>query len=218
MSEFLLDLLCEAGSVRVLDKTILNMVAEVFRDKMLSSLDGKARRHPLGFVHLSEQLDDRMTLRYHFWPVGWTLPSGQESGALHDHQFELNSIIVAGSLQQSTFNDLYDVNGGYAVFEVNYSSLGSALHSSGMRVNLEMETRNIFCAGTAYRLPPGVPHEIEPVARPSASVVLTVLSATPRLPRVFVPQGQVPPGEFERTPLNLDEVEATKKALQLVFG
>jgi hypothetical protein len=214
MANFLMDLLRASGSPRMLNEATLEKVVEVFKNKVSSTLESEARHHPLGFIYVSERLDDRMTLRYHLWPPSWAAPAGQQNGTLHDHQFELNSIVVAGSLQQTSFTCRYDVNGNYSVFDVKYSPVGSVLEASGDRANLEIKASDTFRAGSAYRLPPGVPHEVEPATRPAATIVLAILGAVPTPARVFVLRGQVPTGEFERAPLNLEEVEAAKSTLQ----
>jgi len=191
----------------------MERVASFFAERVESRLERDAQRHPLGFVVLTEQLDNNLALRYHVWPVGWSLPHGQEGSETHDHSYELNSLVILGSLRQRTFKPISDECGSYDTWKVAYSPGTSSLHRIGQKVNLRVDADDTFVAGTAYRLSAGLPHHVEMIERPAATLVLSVTAKNAPSPRVFVPTGVDGPGKFARTPLNPAELAAVNAAI-----
>jgi len=212
MRDRLVSLLRQNGSPRTIDTSILKQVRTFFLDRVNSTL-GSARRHPLGFLVIAEKIDSSLTLRYHVWPPGWSVPSDQIGSELHDHTYELNSLVIAGSIRQRTYRVTLDNSGNHNVFEVAYSDGSSTLVSTGQRARLETETDEVFVSGIAYRLLPGIPHYVEAIKRPCATIVLTVQSERPAAPTVFIPLDASAPGQFLRGLLNENEMEAVRTTL-----
>jgi hypothetical protein len=196
----------------------MRSVRSFFVERVDANLPSEARRHPLGFLVVSEPLADGLLLRYHVWPADWTLPKGQEGGETHDHSYELNSLVVLGSLRQYTFRPRFDIRGGHDVLEVDYTPAGSVLRRTGLRVHLEAETDETFGVGMAYRLASGTVHRVEAVGRPTATLVLSVPAPGAIAPRVFVPSDQDAPGEFVRDRLDAGELSAAREAISGLRG
>lgn len=212
MRDTIIALLRGEDRVRRLDAAVMASVTCFFAQRVGTGLS-RARRHPLGFLMLSEPLGGGLVLRYHVWPAGWSIPQGQKSGQTHDHSYELNSLLVLGSLRQRTFRPMLDVDGGHEVLEVNYTPQGSALRRTGLRARLVEETDETFEAGTAYRLAPGTVHHVEAICRPSATLVLSIPALGAPMPRVFVARGQNAPCEFIRDKLDEGELTAAREAI-----
>jgi hypothetical protein len=192
-------------------------VRSFFVQHLDARLESDARRHPLGFLIVSQPLDD-LVLRYHLWPSGWTPPLEQVSGQTHDHSYELNSVIVAGSLRQRTFRAALDPRGTHDVLEVEYRPERSALRRTGLRARLIEETDETFGVGIAYRLSPGTVHRVDAIGRPTATLALAIRALTGSAPRVFVPFGEQPPGEFIRDRFDAAELLAAREAISEIFG
>jgi hypothetical protein len=216
MRDAVIALLRAKGRVRQVDAATMASVTSFFAERVDADLASGAQRHPLGFLVVSEPLGDGVFLRYHVWPAGWAVPHGQESGQTHDHSYELNSLVVAGSLRQRTFDAVLDFRGGHDVLEVDYTPVGSALRRTGLRARLDEETDEIFATGTAYRLAPGTVHRVDAVGRPSATVVLAIPAAGAPAPLVFVPSDQDVPGEFDRGPLDAGELSAAREVISVL--
>lgn len=213
MRDEIVALLRAPGECKRIGKATLAAVAEHFVDQFLTNLEKRARHHPLGFVVISEPIDESLVLRYHLWPTDWAVPPGQENGQTHDHCFELTSLIVGGSLRQQTYRPVLDEDGGYEVVSVDYTSGRSELHRTGTKARLEPETDKVFDGGTVYRLVPGVVHYIETVRRPAATLVLAISSPGAAAPQVYIPVGRDMPGEFARDLLNSSELSSVRAAV-----
>ena len=206
-------ILRDEGQIRHVDKGRLASATCFFLERIDATLQ-TARRHPLGFIVISESLGNHLTLRYHLWPQGWEVPEGQETGQTHDHCFELNSLILCGSLRQYTFGATMDPAGGHAVFEIDYVSSGaSKLRDTGLTATLEQNADDVFHAGIAYRLPQGIVHCVDTVRRPAATLVLSIGVPDAPQPRVFVPLGKNPPGVFDRERLDDGEIATARVAI-----
>jgi hypothetical protein len=211
MRKALIALLRADGRVRHHDPSTMAWITSFFADHVESRLAQDARRHPLGFFFLTEKINASLTLRYHVWPVGWAIPHGQEGSETHDHYYELNSLIIQGSLHQKTFKTIDDMCGTHDILEVDYATGSSSLRCTGSKTNLDVVTEDTFGVGTAYRLESGLPHYVEVKERPSATLVLSVKVENAPPARVFVPTHLAAPGEFVRaglTPAELDDAQA----------
>ena len=215
MHDVIVELLRVQGRVRFVHAATMALVTSFFAERVAANLTSGARRHPLGFLFVSEPLGVNLILRYHFWPADWAMPHGQEGGRTHDHCYELNSLVVAGSLRQRTFQAVRDVDGGHDVLEVDYTHtpMSSALRRTGLRARLDEQTDEVFSPGTAYRLASGTVHHVEAVTLPAATLVLTVPIPGAPAPRVLVPCDQDAPGEFLRDRLDAAEVATAREAI-----
>ncbi|WP_133239281.1 hypothetical protein [Microvirga sp. KLBC 81] len=177
-------------------------------------LNTTARRHPLGFLYASEAVSDGMNLRYHLWPEGWHVPETQAGGEIHDHIYQLNSLVLGGALRHETFEAVLAQDGDYELLEVAYSTAESSMCRTGARVVLRQLTNEVHGAGTAYRLAPGVIHRASAVAAPAATLVLTIPKSAAPAPRVLIPVGQGAPQAFARRQLTDGEIAEARKLLE----
>jgi hypothetical protein len=217
MHDNLLYLLRQHGRIRRLDARTCAELNAYFRHRVQELLSAEARRHPLGFVLIYDPLIQDRSLRYHLWPVGWGVPEGQETGEIHDHRYELNSIVVAGSLGQFTYDPNASTDGTHRVYEVKYEAQTSELLDADRWATLREIADDHFSAGTAYRLEPRAVHRIETLQRPAASIVLTISQPRSPTPRVFVPRGRQPPPTFSRGTLTAPEIADIRRQLD-TFG
>jgi hypothetical protein len=208
--EDILRLLQNRERVRCLEPDAIALARTHLVNRVDELIERHARKHPLGFVMISESVGDGVDLRYHVWPENWPPADGQEGADLHDHIYDLSSIVVAGSIRQETLEAVPDPQGDYQVFEVQYSAAGSAQHYTGRSVRLDSIFDDIFSVGMAYRLSASTVHRVEVLERPAATLVLTTRCAGSTAPLVFVPTGQPAPSNFDRGRLSTDEVEAVK--------
>jgi hypothetical protein len=54
------------------------------------------KTHPLGFFHLAEDVGQGAHLRVHVWPREWAVSNEQVGGEIHDHVFDLRSLVLVG--------------------------------------------------------------------------------------------------------------------------
>lgn len=214
MLEDLTSMLRAAGRVRTLSTEATRTVQAFVFDRVRQLIKTSARRHPLGFVLIA---DPGTSLRYHLWPSWWPVPAGQETGEIHDHIFELNSLIIAGELRQLTYAPTISGAGTHRVFEVDYSPAASGMIETQNSVALEIITDERFKVGTAYRLDAGMVHRVETTQRLAGTIVLPIADQ-PRAPRVFVESGSVAPPRFERSLLSDEDTQTVLGQLQSALG
>lgn len=190
-----------AGPVREVNFDVLTRLRAFFRRRMDTLLETSTRRHPLGFFYAVEKLDDSATLRYHLWPENWSVPPDQMNGEIHDHIFELNSVVLSGAMRHETFSFVPSNKGNREILRVVYSGETSKLRRSGERGELKDISNEIYQPGTVYRVPAGTIHRAEALKSPAATLVLAISESNPPDPRVIIEYGHsIPPG-FSRTKL-----------------
>jgi len=213
--ENIISLLRGEGEVRSVDRVVFASAKEYFiRELKNLASSQQVRIHPLGFFVATKRIDTQSALRFHVWPNGFDTSQSQAGGEIHDHIFELNSLVVAGALQQKRFTCRYDASGTHDVLEVGYTKDGSNLCASGSKAILNLEKEEQFNAGTIYKLPIGSIHHAAAVTHPTASLVLTTRDLSKTTPIVFVPiGGPMPSDSFARSTLNNIEEELLGKAI-----
>jgi hypothetical protein len=214
MVDDIVALLRGGPAVRQLTEPALRQAAAFLRTRIEPLLDTTARRHPLGFLYASEAVSDGMNLRYHLWPEAWHVPDTQTGSEIHDHVYELNSLVLGGALRHETFEAAPDQDGDCELLEVAYSGEESSLRRTGARVVLRRLTDDVHGAGTAYRLPPGIIHRASAVAAPAATLVLTVGQSPAPVPRVVIPDGYEAPQSFARRRLLDAEIAEARELLE----
>lgn len=211
MLEDLTSILRAEGRVRTLSTEATRTVQAFVFDRVRQLIKTSARRHPLGFVLIA---DPDAPLRYHLWPSAWPIPAGQETGEIHDHIFELNSLIIAGEVRQLTYAPTVSSGGTHRVFEVDYGPDASGMIETLNSVALEIVTDERFTVGTAYRLDAGMVHQFETTQRLAATIVLPIADLQLRAPRVFVESGSAAPPRFERSLLSDEDTQTVLGQLQ----
>jgi hypothetical protein len=182
----------------------------------MTSLLDTAQRHPLGFFYGIQQISDRNTMRFHLWPEKWRIPVDQVAGQIHDHIFELNSLIITGELFHQTFDFLPDSGGDHEILKVQYNHSQSRLVRSNEFGRLRMKLEETFRPGEVYRVPNGTIHRANPAQAPAATLVLAVTPIKQQSPRVVLGAGEAIPGSFQRAPLNPEEIELLRRTLSIL--
>lgn len=141
------------------------------------------------------------------------MPKQEEGKEIHDHVYELNSLVLAGSMQHETFGLTPTKGGRHEMFRVIYTHQGSGLCTTGQMVELQASTQHIYSAGMAYRLEAGVLHRVTPHMLPIATLVLTIRQDAPASARVVVEQGKEIGAGFCRKYLTAQDIERARAAL-----
>lgn len=208
----------ESGpSVRRLEQSVFDRLAGFFRLRIEELLTTSARKHPLGFTYAADKLSAAMSVRYHLWPADWSVPEAALAADLHDHSYQLNSLVVGGALMHETFRTDPDREGAFEVLEVEYQDGTSVLRHTGHLLKLLEETRETHEAGTAYRLQVGQIHRVRAIRQPCATLVLTIMPTIVHAPRVLTPAGTASPGLNARPLLTAQEIAEARGALSDLF-
>lgn len=204
MENEIVSLLRSSEKEEIDDRSLLSSISEYFKERFLKDLESKCIMHPLGFIMTSRAVNQNESMRMHVWPPGWTIDLDQKSGRVHDHCYELRSLVLQGGMKHST----YDVSGGetkhFNVFEVRYHDGYSHLHPLGKVTGLTKVSDEEFKVGNLYCLKAGIPHSVC-VREHCATIALTSSVANSGAPRVFVPAGVSQPAPFERRILSEEE-------------
>ena len=109
-----------------------------------------AQWHVLGFIHINLVSASRETLRLHLWRHGL----GREPlWRVHNHSYELTSLVVAGCLEDRRFNVVPDPNAPHQLYEVRYSENGSKRIKLGRRVKCTEVGRFERATDETYGIP-----------------------------------------------------------------
>ena len=109
-----------------------------------------AQWHVLGFIHINLVSASRETLRLHLWRHGL----GREPlWRVHNHSYELTSLVVAGCLEDRRFNVVPDPNAPHQLYEVRYSENGSKRIKLGRRVRCTEVGRFERATDETYGIP-----------------------------------------------------------------
>lgn len=136
------------------------------------------RIHPLGFYFLQDYISStkRATRRIHVWlSNGPNRPANDQ----HTHAFDLESLVVTGTLRNELFQFKENKHGSTTEFKVSYRSSESTLNPTGRRGNLEQLASFITLPGSRYQLKAGVIHRAVTLDLPCVSVLSTHLCEDP---------------------------------------
>lgn len=110
--------------------------------------------HPLGFK-VARLNQGCLSLRLHLWSG----PKSEQLGfEVHDHMFDLESLVLRGALHQRRFAMIADPQGDCVIYAVTYSSESSSLRKSEDFVRLECLSNERFTAGDLYKVKAGELH------------------------------------------------------------
>lgn len=213
MYDEIITALVSGRDTRRLEPAVLGRLAEFFRVRMEELLPTAARMHPLGFVYATDIPYEGVDLRYHLWPASYVASAVESVADIHDHSYELNSLVVAGELLHETFVAEEHRDGPYELLEVNYADSASQLRQTGRRCALRQDSEARHVAGTAYRLNPGHIHRVRTFGGLCATLVATRLTDSNRTPRVLLPAGAQIPTPNERPRLTPRELYDARSAL-----
>jgi hypothetical protein len=169
--------------------------------------------HPLGFFHLAEDVGPDARLRVHVWPRGWTVSDEQVGGEIHDHVFDLRSLVLAGSIKNEVFEAVEDRNGKFRLLNIEYGRDTSRVGLSGPAVRLEELSDCVHTSGEVYSVRAGVFHRSSAKETPAITLVLAASPSMGKHPLVALAAGHPPPSAFMRRNLNSVELELLLEAL-----
>lgn len=151
--------------------------------------------HPLGFIHC--KLTDSSTTeiyRLHIWPTTMD-PIDPQEHKIHDHLFDVESIVLLGSIENNEFEFLSSSHPpSHRVIEVEYTKDAPLFHESGIRGTLTKTRSNTSRAGERYRVNRKILHE---TCRQSDELAITLVRTSNPMkvsPRVVLPiNASLPP-------------------------
>jgi hypothetical protein len=176
------------------------------------------KTHPLGFFHLAEDVGESAHLRVHVWPRDWVVSDEQVGGDIHDHVFDLRSLVLIGSIANETFEAVEDRNGGFQTLNIEYDPGMSRVSPEGPRVRLEELSYCVHSPGEIYSVRTGVFHRSSAKATPAITLVLASSASAGRSPRVMVAAGHPPPPAFRRRSLSSHELDLLLEAVTCSLG
>jgi hypothetical protein len=195
--------------------TSLRDARELFKT-IVEAHGAEFRHHPLGFWFYKELIETDITLRAHFWPNDWKVPAGQTAGEIHDHKFELRSVIVDGVVENENFDVTASVAGAYRIHNVIYDHDVTSLIATAGRFDLRSTSFLRVCKGEAYFVEAKTVHRARAPKTPAATLVFADESSLAPAPRVLVPIKSKPPSAFDRAllvPSEIDELVAFAASL-----
>lgn len=213
MCDEVLTALFSGQDVRRIEPAVFGRLAAFFCARMEELLPTAARMHPLGFVYALEKPQEGIGLRYHLWPASYAASDTEAAADIHDHSYELNSLVVGGELLHETFVVEERPDGPLDVLEVDYVDGASQLRRTGRRGALRQDSEARHASGTAYRLNPGHIHRVRTFGGFCATLVATRLNGGGQTPRVLLPVGAKVPTPNGRPRLTSRELHDARSAL-----
>lgn len=130
-------------------------------------------RHPLGFLHVELSplfnLAPNERLRLHYWPTAGA--NADSIGSLHDHVWNLASVVAAGSLLDRTFTPVASIDGEYEGTRVFYGQGANQFLTDGF-YDLHFERELTIGPNQVYRVPSRTVHDSSVVTAPAVTFVL----------------------------------------------
>jgi hypothetical protein len=152
---------------RVISKQVLGAELERGCFAMVRPL-----RHPLGFFAFMGPAHQGVALRMHYWPrYAEVLQSGFE---IHDHQYDIESRVISGALEQTIFELAVGEPVSHSVYLVHYDGLKSGLRKTAKHVGLFASRIQESQEGASYKLASGILHRAHP---PLGSETVTLVLA-----------------------------------------
>lgn len=115
--------------------------------------------HPLGFVHYNLRnlmpLEPGEFARLHVWNPNLSPPDA--GGAIHDHTWNLSSLILRGSVRNINLKPELDESGDFTGLRVRYGQTNE--FDPAGRYKLTLISDDIHSAGSTYRIPSRIVHE-----------------------------------------------------------
>jgi len=126
----------------------------------------------------------------------------QAGAEIHDHAYELYSLIIFGMLRDEIFEATpSDIDGCYKILQVSYTSGETHLHRIDSTVSLASISDKIYEPGDTHRLSIGSIHRSTAVNALAATVVLTSTKGESVDPGVVFKRGRTFSEPFDRSSL-----------------
>jgi|SRR5271166_332402 len=162
------------------------------------------RVHPNGFIQLD--LNEEHSMRLHVWPLA-ELPNRQKTNhPIHDHSFDMTSMVLTGKLVNETLVfDVISMVGwtphrtwpSYREYRgVKIGSEETILEPTGNYGLLSTAKRQHITTGQSYQVPAKTFHNS--IAEGLTATLMSKLDGQPYNPRVLVPVGVEPDNDFRR--------------------
>ncbi|WP_255769471.1 hypothetical protein [Pseudarthrobacter sulfonivorans] len=173
--------------------------------------------HPLGFVHYDLQnltpLGAGEFARLHVWNPKLSPPDA--GGAIHDHTWNLSSLILKGSVRNINLKPEPDESGDFTGLRVRYG-LTNEFEPAG-RYKLTLISDDIHSAGSTYRIPSRIVHESKLLSE--CAVTLVVGSSDQQAdvlgPLILTKGSAAAPGTRVRQVLSRHDAQAILESLLL---
>ncbi|HEY9713851.1 MAG TPA: hypothetical protein V6C72_10300 [Chroococcales cyanobacterium] len=157
--------------------------------------------HPNGFIQLKLTNDRRM----HFWHP--EIPRQKVGSPIHDHIFDMASVILLGTLFHREVHIQPDRDGYYVIWEaVPVRDTETELVSTGERVRADHGPEQELKPGDHYFFEAFCFH-LTRDAVPAVSIIRKRQEFEGRRPRVLVPAGQKPDNDFTRDSFDPEFIE-----------
>lgn len=131
-------------------------------------------RHPLGFLHFDltsiAQIEGGGFARLHIWDRQLSPPD--PAGNVHDHTWQLHSLVLVGSLRDRTFQPFESAAGSMKAVQVIYGSTNEFIDSGTFDLRLVRD--QIFTKGDIYTIPSRMVHESEVLSEPTVTFVVGI--------------------------------------------
>jgi hypothetical protein len=205
----------EAAKVSIEPWEVLSSVAE-----MLEQLD--VFRHPLGFFHfeITPLLDasSLSRIRLHVWSET-SLSWQDDLGLIHDHTWELRSVVLIGGLTDVILEARASPQGDLVGSQVRYSDAGTAVTKIDGRFDVRELGRRPVMPLHAYHLRAGSLHRSEVFDLPTATLVVaqetgrdSALVFGPEMPAMLGTPKRVPAGHSEAAQALQETLTAIERA------
>ncbi len=123
--------------------------------------------HPLGFLIITLFKGSDCTIRLHIWPSGGLRPA-EPNWPIHDHIFRVDSLVLCGSITNTTYSIKSTPEGEFKIYQVSYIDNATLLTSTNHRAQAEICGVDVISAENSYRVERGYFHMSQ-----SSSVELT---------------------------------------------
>lgn len=160
--------------------------------------------HPLGFIVCTFLRQESIKVRLHLWPA---VGAKQQSSdcLIHDHVFEFTSWVLKGTIENVEYT--VDQEGDqYSIYEASSPDNTSVLTKTSRKIDLRVERRKKYHAGTNYTIRAGQLHETILVSSESAATVLITNDVSSGSPVVVGKRTGANRYEYERTRLSYEEL------------
>ncbi|HEY9092021.1 hypothetical protein [Parasphingorhabdus sp.] len=171
-----------------------------------------AYAHPNGFLVYDIYKESNVDLRLHVWEGSVVAQPFHE---IHDHVYDVRSVILTGCLLQKTWDERSSRYGSFKEYSVTYRDGTSSLEPTGRKIEASVAAQEHLRAPLRYELDAGRLHSVEPLVFPSATLFLRDLHEGAGNPRVLGTADAIacPPAERQQV-----EEAVTLSGLEAVFS
>lgn len=144
--------------------------------------------HPLGFIHCKIAESNLDTFRLHIWPID-ILPEFSQAHKIHDHLFNVESLVLVGSIlcEEYIFLENLSSTATHRIVNVDYSGASPILYESNLTGMLRSSASIITVEGDFYKLPSMVLHESTLSSQRTAITLVRTTNPIEYNPRIILP-------------------------------